>query len=133
MTASAPHTPTQVAQSLRIPVASVYRFIEDGELAAVVHQESLDLFRQGRRTVDTYTGPTALHLMAELDACDAALLAEHMERPGVTGSFFHALAGALRLADPGNRRALYAAFSVTLHGYLLEQRTWAEQNGQERA
>lgn len=124
MFAKHPLNLAQVGDFLRLIPNQVNRFVADGELSAVVHPEAFQVFMDNRR-VGATPGLSAAQMVEELMLEDAVLLADYMERPGVCGGFFTALAGAIRRADPGNRHSLYAAFPITLHGYLQQQREWA--------
>lgn len=119
-----PLTLAQAGDFLRLPPNQVGRFVADGELSAVVHPEAFQVFMDNRK-VGAAPSLSAAQMVEELLLADAALLADYMERPGVCGGFFTALAGAIRRADPGNRHSLYAAFPITLYGYLQQQREWA--------
>ncbi|WP_415788339.1 hypothetical protein [Deinococcus saxicola] len=73
------------------------------------------------------------HEAHELWNCEQALLAEYMLDQGGAGSFFQAIAEALRRANPANLLKLYLAFPEELHGYLIRQRAWAKANHRDQA
>ncbi|KQR40793.1 hypothetical protein ASF71_01090 [Deinococcus sp. Leaf326] len=133
-----PLTPGQVALTTGLQADQINRYIADGELSAVIHPEALQVFTSKRfaqalqviaddRLTEAAAAPalSAEQMVEELVAADAVLLADYMESPDICGGFFTALAGAIRRADPGNRHSLYAAFPLTLYGYLQQQREWS--------